>query len=145
MTTLVRAPVDAAELVRLFYQADPDITAITTVNGVYTRIPKRSAPSVPCLRIHQFDMQNVVKSVLHLTQHFLQVDAYASRRSQAVALGGLAAALAYELPGVHTLGVVTGVEVVGGNETPDDPVTVAPERWRFDLTVWAHPYPQFGS
>lgn len=139
----VRTPVDAADLVRRFYQDQPEIVELTTADGIYTEIPNK--PPVPSLRVYQFDRQTVTKTALHLTAHFLQIDAYALKRSTAVHLGGLAVAFAYDLPGIHDLGVITGIDVRGGDDTPDDPITVAKHRHRFDLTVYAYPLALIGS
>ena len=126
-------------LVTSFLRNHPDVIA-QVGDRVVTTIPKN--PTWPLIRVHQYDDQPAGQTPLHHVATFLQVDGFGGSKVQAWrAAETCRMALSRQLRGVHAEGVVTGCDVRGLADDPDDDYTPAKPRFRFDCVVYAHPLP----
>lgn len=137
MPDLVLLP-NVEGLVSTFLGAHVDVVALAG-GRVYTVIP--NAPTWPLVRVHQWDDRPTVQPPLHHVATSLQIDVVGGSKIQAWRLAETCrAALAAGLPGIHDEGVVTGVDVAGLADDPDDSYSPAKPRFRFDAVVYSHPH-----
>lgn len=145
MTTPLIIPPNIPAVVTGFLRAQPEVAAIAG-SRVYTEIPQ--SPAWPLVRVTQFNEQPASRTRLIGWQRstWLQVDAFGGTKAAALQLAQTAAAaLLARLSGRLEYGtaaaVVTGTEVRGLADQPDEGYSPARPRWRFDLIVHAHPIP----
>lgn len=136
MTSLRLLP-NVEALVSTYLQDHPDVTAVVG-DRVYTVIPTK--PTWPLIRVHQYYDEPASQLPLHQVASYLQVDGFGGSKVQAWRAAETArAALAADLVGIHGEGVVTGVDVRGLADDPDDSYSPAKPRFRFSAVIYAHP------
>lgn len=140
----VRLLPDVEKLVSVYLRAHTAVTALVA-QRVYTVIPNSADAEEPLVRLTQFNSLDAIPNVPHLDAAFLQVDAYGGPKAVASLIGRTVRAALADLPGTHDEGIVTGVRTAGWAYDPDGDFPTARPRFRFDLTVWAHPNPLTGS
>lgn len=131
-------------LVTTFLQGHADVIAATPrpsgQERVVTEIPRN--PTWPLVRVHLWDDQPTSQRPLHHVAAYLQVDGFGGSKVQAWRVAETCRmALSRELRGVYDEGVVTGCDVRGLSDDPDDNYTPAKPRFRFDAVVYVHPAP----
>ncbi|MCA1569310.1 MAG: DUF3168 domain-containing protein [Chloroflexi bacterium] len=124
-------------LVSAFLRAHPDVVVVVG-DRVYTVVP--SNPTWPLVRVHQWDDQPAGQTPLHHVAAYLQLDAFGGSKAQAWrAAETCRMAMSRQLTGVYVEAVVTGCDVRGLADDPDDSYTPAKPRFRFDAVVYCHP------
>lgn len=108
---------------------------------VYTAIPKSA--TYPLVRVSLFDDAPTLSRPLWHVAYFLQLEAFGGSKSTAWQIASTCrAAIVGRLEGVYdAFGVVTGAEVSGLRDVPDDSDSPARPRWIFTVTMFAHPVP----
>jgi hypothetical protein len=126
-------------LVSAFLRDQAEVTALVD-DRVYTALPK--GVEFPAVRVVQYDDVKHTRRPLWVVHALLQIDCWGGSKHDAWQTAAtVQGVLAARLAGVHDLGVVTGVDVGGLADTPDQDFEPAKPRWTFTATVFAHPNP----
>ena len=132
--------VDVERLMSSFLRGETDITDLVG-DRVYTELP--ATKTWPLVRLTLIDESAVFDRPLYLTSSVIQIDAYGGAKVTAREIADtIRSLLAHSFNGTHDfLGVVTGVSFTSMAYDPDESFQPARPRYRFDVTVWAHPLP----
>lgn len=129
------------KLVSTFLQTDTDMIAVGTpalAGRVYTAIP--NSPTFPLVRVTQFDDIKITQRPLWVVQVNLQIEAWGGSNYDAWHIAATAqSVLAERLVGVHTDGVVCGVQFGSLRNAPDTDYQPAKPRRIFTAQITAHP------
>jgi hypothetical protein len=134
---------DQAEILEFFDLAvdnNGNPIANPKTDRVYTELP--STARWPAVRVSRFTGTPRPGRIAWLDQAFLQIDAFGGPKKLARRLGETCrAALDQRLPGVHALGVVTGVRTLSFGYHPDDTYQPARPKYDFVAVITLHPNP----
>lgn len=135
-------PVNMEALVSRFLREQEEIEALIPhlddVARVYTALPK--GVEFPAVRVTQIDDEPLTHQPLWLSRYVIQVEAWGGTKAQAWKLSALCkATIAARIDGVHSEGVVNGVQFSGSLDLPDEDFEKARPRWIFSATITAHP------
>lgn len=125
------------KLVALFLQTDADM--ITLVAGrVYSSLPANAV--FPLVRVTQFDDAKVTVRPLWVARSSLQIEAWGGSNFEAWRIANTAqSVLAERLEGIHTDGIVVGVEIGSMRNAPDTAYNPPKPRRLFTAAVTVHP------
>lgn len=133
-------PLPSIERLAIAFLIEADING----DRIHTDLP--ADPAWPILQVRRIPGSRPVMAEW-LDQATLQVDAIGERlrdRQATEELAQLAYVTLLEMPGIHDLGVVTGVLPERGVAPLPDEIPTRP-RFSFDVAVWFHPHPDGGS
>ncbi len=137
----VQLMVDCEALVSAWLRDNDDVTALID-DHVYTQSPRNSAAKMPYARVTRIGGGGpVIQHPLWLDTARLQVDVFGGAKVFCLQIAEtIRAACAQDLPGVHTLGVVTNVDLRDSPAyQPDDTFDPPTPRYRFDMSITTHP------
>lgn len=132
--------VDVERLMSAWLRDQVDVTDLVD-DRVYTELP--ASKTWPLVRLTLIDESAVFDVPLYLTSSVVQIDIYGGAKITAREIADtVRSLLAHSFIGTHDLlGVVTGVKFTSMAYDPDESLNPARPRYRFDVTVWAHPLP----
>lgn len=134
----LRLGADAELLVITYLRAHSDVQA--ALGGQYVSSALPAEPSWPWVTVQRIGGAGFgPRGWLDVAR--LQVDAWADTKQNARSAAANILAALWDLPGVHTEGVVTGVEQDLGFRWEPDPETNQP-RYLFGVAVYLHPLHQ---
>lgn len=137
MSTAIRELPDVETLIVKHLQADQDLVTAGVKQIAGPESPKQ--PKWPMVRIHRTGGSAPV--AFWLDGAFIQVDVWGVKdTAQLRRITSKVWVSLQRMIGVHTLGVVTGVEETVGRVYLPDPGTDRP-RYLFGIRVFAHPNP----